>query len=268
MTTICLSCRNSVPVARFCAICGQPMTTPTSEVAVATVPPGTTPATLGPVGPPPPPPPPSLPEDPWAGSQSQQTNMPPFAATQPASPGQAGYPGLAGTNATQVLPTAAGAGWGTNPWDSAVAASKRLGSGRFSRTVGIAVVTAILLAVAAFVVFAGSEHHIVTGDLSLTDSSSFSNLSSGDSCEGTGGFSDINAGRQVIIEDQTGQTLSTSQFSDGTYDGVSCVFNFEFTGIPKATFYRVHQSGDRGVLQYSYDDMVKSNWTVHLTLGN
>ena len=266
MTTICLSCRNSVPVARFCAICGQPMTVPTGEVAVATVPPGMTPATPGPPGPPGPPAPPSLPEDPWAGSQSQQTTTPLFAATQSASPGQAGYPGPAGTNTTQVLPT--GAGLVTNPWDSAVAASKRLGNGRSSRTIGIAVVTALLLAVAAFVVFAGSEHHIVTGDLSLTDSSSFSNLSSGDSCEGTGGYSDINAGRQVIIEDQTGQTLSTSQFSNGTFDGVSCVFNFEFTGIPKATFYRVHQSGDRGVLQYSYDDMVKSNWSVHLTLGN
>ena len=95
-----------------------------------------------------------------------------------------------------------------------------------------------------------------------------SDLSVGSSCEGTGGYSDIAPGTQVIIEDETGSTLATSSFGTGTFDGVSCIFGFEFTDVPKAAFYRVHQSSDRGVLQYSYQDMVDSNWSVSLTLGD
>lgn len=117
-------------------------------------------------------------------------------------------------------------------------------------------------------VFNGNESHTITGDLSLTDSSAFANLSPGDSCQGSGGYSDIAQGTEVIVEDESGKTLATSQFGDGTYDGSVCVFDFTFSGVPKAAFYRVHQSGNRGVLQYSYNDMVTNHWSVHLTLGN
>jgi hypothetical protein len=140
--------------------------------------------------------------------------------------------------------------------------------GRSSRSLGIAALTAALLAVGAYVVFTGGQAHTVSGDLSLTDGSLFSDLSNGASCEGSGGYKDIQAGDEVIIEDEAGKTLSTGQLGPGAYDGASCVFEFKFTGVPKAGFYRIHQSGDRGVLQYSYDDMVKSNWVVHVTLGS
>lgn len=134
-----------------------------------------------------------------------------------------------------------------------------------NRTVGIAAVTVALLATAAYALFGTSEKHTVTGDLALTTANS---LSPGDTCLGTGGYSDIHEGTQVIIEDDTGRTLATGDFGTGLYDGRSCVFSFSFKDVPKAKFYRVHQSGDRGTLQYSYSDMVGSDWSVHLTLGD
>ena len=134
-----------------------------------------------------------------------------------------------------------------------------------NRTFGIAGVTAVLVAAAAYVVLGTSEKHTVTGEFALTTENT---LSTGDTCRGTGGYSDITPGTQVVIEDDTGRTLATGAFGAGLYDGRSCVFNFSFQDVPKAKFYRVHQSGDRGTLQYSYADMVDSDWSVHLTLGD
>lgn len=137
---------------------------------------------------------------------------------------------------------------------------------RGNRSTGIAAIAVALLAVAAYGIFGlGTEKHTVTGDLALTTAN---DLSVGDSCHGVGGYSDIDQGTQVIIEDDTGRTLATSAFGPGVFDGTSCVFEFTFTDVPKAPFYRVHQSGNRGVLQYSYADMVNDNWAVHLTLGD
>lgn len=134
-----------------------------------------------------------------------------------------------------------------------------------NRRVGVGAITVALLVGAAYVVFGiSSESHTVTGDLSLSASN---NLSAGDSCTGDGGYSDIHEGTQVVVEDESGKTLATGAFGNGTFDGEDCVFSFSFHDVPKAAYYRIH-GGNRGVLQYSYDDMVKANWSVHLSLGN
>ena len=136
-----------------------------------------------------------------------------------------------------------------------------------NRTIGIAAGTVVLLAVAAFIVFGtGGEKHTVTGDMSLSAVSS--GLTTGSSCQGTNGYSDVVPGAQVTIENDSGTTLATSVYGDGVFDGTSCVFDFTFNDVPKSAFYRVLSGSNRGVLQFSYQQMVDNNWSVHLTLGS
>jgi len=134
-----------------------------------------------------------------------------------------------------------------------------------NRTKGIAAITVVLLAAAAFLIFGGGEKHTVTGNMSLTTGS---DLTTGSSCEGSGGFSDVASGTQVIIEDDSGKTLATSAYGSGVFDGTSCVFEFTFNAVTKSAFYRVHSGSNRGVVQFSYQEMVDNNWSVHLTLGD
>ncbi|WP_256793258.1 hypothetical protein [Terrabacter sp. Ter38] len=135
----------------------------------------------------------------------------------------------------------------------------------YNRRIGIAAITVALLAGAAYLVLGiGGESHTLMGDLTLRASS---DLSPGDSCSGQGGYSDIHDGTQVVVEDETGKTLATSALGPGTFDGTSCVFSFSLAEVPKAAYYRV-EGAHRGVLQYSYQDMVSANWSVHLTLGD
>jgi hypothetical protein len=135
-----------------------------------------------------------------------------------------------------------------------------------NRTKGIAAVTVVLLAAAAFFVFgAAGERHTVTGSMSLTTGS---DLTTGASCEGSGGYSDVASGTQVVIEDDSGKTLATSEYGPGVFDGTSCVFEFTFNDVAKSAFYRVHSGSNRGVVQYSYKQMVDNNWSVSLTLGD
>jgi hypothetical protein len=135
---------------------------------------------------------------------------------------------------------------------------------RQKRTVGAAAVAVLLLGL-GYATFGGSESHALTGDLSLYADG---DLTVGSGCEGVGGYSDITPGAQVVVEDDTGRTLATGALGDGVFDGVACVFDFGFDAVPKASFYRIHQGSNRGVLQYSYQDMVDSDWAVHLTLGD
>jgi len=74
----------------------------------------------------------------------------------------------------------------------------------------------VLLAAAAFLIFGGGEKHTVTGNMSLTTGS---DLTTGSSCEGSSGFSDVASGTQVIIEDDSGKTLATSAYGSGVFDG-------------------------------------------------
>ena len=231
-TIRCQSCGQDVPTARFCARCGHSLTdhSPSATLAApsASVPAGATVPIPDPSG--------------------SSTFPPPDFLRASAGVGT-------DLGVSHDLPDAqvGAAVQGTRP---------RLSN----RNVGIVATTIALLAVAGYLVFGtGGESHTVTGQMALTAGS---DLSVGSSCEGTGGYSDIAPGAQVIIEDETGATLATSSFSTGTFDGVSCIFGFQFIDVPKAAFYRVHQSSDRGVLQFSYQEMVESNWSVYLTLGD
>lgn len=157
-----------------------------------------------------------------------------------------------------------GTGWTipTPAWREATAKLSAEGN----RTKGVAAITVVLLAAAAFFVFgAAGERHTVTGSMSLTTAS---DLTTGASCQGSGGYSDVTSGTQVIIEDDSGKTLATSEYGPGVFDGTSCVFEFTFNDVAKSAFYRVHSRTSRGVVQFSYKEMVDNNWSVNLNLGD
>ena len=257
-STTCPSCGGTVPSARFCASCGQPL-----------------PVNAG-VSPPSPPVPPS--GDHAAAPIPTERSIP---LPTPPSEFAAGREPTEAVQAseTQGLPTpslwSGATGAAADPREDPLrqdltptvndddpVKSDHAGG---SRRLGIGAVTAALLAGAAYLVFGvGTEAHTLNGDLSL---SATGTLSPGDACTGSGGYSDVHEGTQVIVEDENGKTLATSALGPGNYDGQSCVFTFRLSDVPKAAFYRVHQSGNRGVLQYSYQDLVGADWSVHLTLG-
>jgi hypothetical protein len=82
------------------------------------------------------------------------------------------------------------------------------------------------------------------------------------------GYSDITAGAQVTLTNQSQTVLGTGQLGPGVADaaGASCVFPFTILNVPRAAFYGLTVS-HRGTLQYSFQDMTTSGWTVTLTLG-
>ncbi|EWT02400.1 hypothetical protein N865_06025 [Intrasporangium oryzae NRRL B-24470] len=136
------------------------------------------------------------------------------------------------------------------------------------RIVGIVLATLGLLGVAGHVVLADlGETHTVTGDLALTAAGS---PDPGDWCVGSpaprAGEDGIRQGDRVVVEDADGTLLAASSLGRGTFDGKVCVFGFHLSEVPRAASYRVRQGGIGSALS-SYEEMVASDWSVHLTPG-
>lgn len=92
----------------------------------------------------------------------------------------------------------------------------------------------------------------------------------GDSCAGEGGYGDIGPGVQVVVRDQSGETIGAGDLSAGTLGRDptvwTCQFTFTIPDVPAATFYEV-EVGDRGALTYSAAEMEEQDWQVGFTLG-
>ena len=86
-----------------------------------------------------------------------------------------------------------------------------------------------------------------------------------DLCSGTGGFDDITAGMQIVVEDTSGRILGSATLDYGHVEDGDCVFDFSIQ-VPRSEFYTL-TSGRRGSLTYSFEDLENSNWGVALTLG-
>lgn len=106
--------------------------------------------------------------------------------------------------------------------------------------------------------------HTVSGTVTLSDPNT-----AAAGCIGLGGYSDISAGAQVTVTNQSQTVLGSTGLGAGVPDATStsCVYPFSFSDIPKASFYGLTLT-HRGTLQYSYQDMVTNDWTVSLTLGS
>jgi hypothetical protein len=89
----------------------------------------------------------------------------------------------------------------------------------------------------------------------------------GQSCEGTGGYSDIRPGTQVIVS-SSGETLGLGSLFGGTAQRsgshVACRFGFAVIGVPAGrSFYAVTVS-HRGEVQFAERDL---SGEISLSLG-
>lgn len=150
------------------------------------------------------------------------------------------------------------------PWLDAAAAPPA----RRSRPNGLALLVVGALLVSGWAIARGVEEHTLSGTVLLLDAST-TDLDPGDGCSGDGGYSDLDAGAQVVVADEDGTTLSTGRLSSGEYDGLGCVFSFALEDVPRADFYGLTVAGeDRGELEYSYAELADDDWAVELVLGD
>jgi hypothetical protein len=107
--------------------------------------------------------------------------------------------------------------------------------------------------------------HDIKGTFALTDSGKFT---TGQICQGSGGYDDIQAGAQITVKDGSGKTLATGELVSGVADDAdTCTFPFVVTGVPGADFYAISVS-HRGEITFSRSQMTSNGWSVGLTLGS
>jgi len=108
----------------------------------------------------------------------------------------------------------------------------------------------------------GSATVTVHGTMTLTDSSG--GVTGETPCNGSGGYSDIADGAQVVISDDTGKTLTIVQLTGGVgFAGVSCVFDFT-AKVPAGKSYYGVTVTHRGTVKMSEAELA----TAAVTLGN
>ena len=155
--------------------------------------------------------------------------------------------------------TTAGAPWlGTRP----VAEPPR------ARPNIVALVVVAALALSGWAIWRGVEEHTLSGTVLLVDSTYYG-ARPGSRCSGEGGYGDLDGGAQVVLTDDSGTTLSTGRLSGGEFDGLGCVFSFALEDVTRADFYSLAiAGGQRGQLQYSYEELADADWSVQLSVGD
>jgi hypothetical protein len=97
----------------------------------------------------------------------------------------------------------------------------------------------------------------------------------GGPCQGSGAYSDIRNGAQVVFKDGQGKVIGTSQLANGvagtgTVDrsGFSypCGFRASPLKLPKEDFYTL-QVSQRPPITYSFNDLQAKNWQLSVTIG-
>jgi hypothetical protein len=112
-----------------------------------------------------------------------------------------------------------------------------------------------------------TEKPTLTGSFTLTDTDV--SRTPGD-CFGTGGYSDIKAGLQVVVRNEKSEILAVGELGRDNYSGaypqVVCEFPFAIKDIPRAEFYQI-EVGRRGSLKYSLNELQNAGWAVKFSLG-
>lgn len=87
-------------------------------------------------------------------------------------------------------------------------------------------------------------------------------------CYGKGGYKDISGGMTVKVQDGKQNILALGKTEVGHSDGtaIGCSFDFEVNDVPKSDFY-VITVGNRGGINYSFDEINKRDWKVYISLG-
>lgn len=131
----------------------------------------------------------------------------------------------------------------------------------------ITVVSTLVLAIICVSLLMNNNSSItVNGTLVLGDFTKFGNMKIGDSCEGSGGYNDINSITQVVAKDGNDIVAITS-LGTGSADGTgNCSYSFTFDKIAKKNFYSFEVS-HRGALNFSYDELKDQDYRVDFSLG-
>jgi hypothetical protein len=109
--------------------------------------------------------------------------------------------------------------------------------------------------------------HTITGHLQLGDYSGSGIASSGPTCHGNGGYSDIGSWTQVKVTNESGKVLGVTSLGEGRGKAV-CYFDFSIE-IEDAEYYTVTiGSGRRGDITMSKSELEANNWTVSVSLGS
>jgi hypothetical protein len=114
-----------------------------------------------------------------------------------------------------------------------------------------------------------------TGNVTTIGDSRYEQVT-GEWCQGGGGYGDIVEGAQVLVNDTSGTTVAFGTLEAGSLTGVpdqplsancwECTMPFTVRNIPTLDTYSV-ETGSRGGLLYTHDEMVSSGWRIELTLG-
>lgn len=115
----------------------------------------------------------------------------------------------------------------------------------------------------------GTSAFAVSGSVTLTDSDvDDPAITAGPSggCQGSGGYSDMQEGAQVIVADQDGTTLALGSLGAGVQSTVSiCVFPVMVSHVPAGKKFYGIEVTHRGFVQYT-EAQLKAG--PGLTLGN
>jgi len=122
--------------------------------------------------------------------------------------------------------------------------------------------------------------HTLHGSISLTPDDRDFSWELDKPCSGSGGYSDLAGGTQVVVKDGSGSIIATGHLNEGTganpyvYKGTpdpeivdSCSFSFDVEGVPDSDFYSI-EVGHRGAMTYSRAEMESMSWTLELSLGD
>jgi len=91
-------------------------------------------------------------------------------------------------------------------------------------------------------------------------------------CSGTGGYSDVRVGTDVVVRDAAGTIIGTSSLTvdaDGPEPAGSGAYQCGFAfvvSVPESAFYTV-AVGKRGELTFSKAELEAKGWTVGFELG-
>lgn len=89
----------------------------------------------------------------------------------------------------------------------------------------------------------------------------------GGACRGKRGYDDIRPGMQIRVRDSDGTLLGIGSLEDGkAYSARECWFWFTIEHLPRARLYEL-ESGRRGILAYSFEEIDERGWLVEITIG-
>lgn len=87
-------------------------------------------------------------------------------------------------------------------------------------------------------------------------------------CQGSGGYSDLAGGANVVIRDGSDAIIGVGELNSGATQSRSvCQFEFTIRDLLETGFYTISISGRDGPT-YSFNDLELANWVIALSIGD